>query len=580
MKSLRRMIRFMKPYKWVIFIGFFTVVLPVLMELVVPRALQLVIDQGILAGEMSKIWQGVGIMFLAAIIGATTTLGQGICRALVAQGMAYDMRNELFSHVQSFSFGNLDDMQTGELMTRLSSDVDVVRLFSSAGLSLLIRALLMIMGSVVMLLITDWQLTIIMFVVLIIALGIIQVIIRVAQPLFIVVQEKLSVLNTIVQENLAGARVVKAYARETYEVDRFELGNVDYMNQNVKVGKIMAVALPSLTLLTNLGIVALIWYGGLSVIGDRLSLGELIAFNNYLMIGMAPLMLLSNILAMVARADASAGRILEVLDTVPEIQPIAQPHRPAHNQGHLIFEDVTFAYNDNDREAVLDKVSFEAKPGQQIALFGATGAGKSTLINLIPRFYDVTGGSIKLDGQDIRDWDVEALRAQVGLVLQQSTLFSGTVRENIAYGRPTASLEDVVSAAKAAQAHSFIMAMPDGYDSYVEARGANLSGGQKQRLAIARALLIEPTILILDDSTSAVDMETEFKIQEALDTLMQGRTTFIIAQRITSVFNANQIIILDDGRVTATGTHHQLLDISPIYREIYESQVGEQVAVN
>jgi len=575
MKSLPRIVRFVKPYWGIVIIGLVTVILPVSMELVVPRALQYVIDQGIRAGDMAAITWGSTIMFCAALIGALATLGQGICRAQLSQGMAFDMRNELFTHVQALSFGNLDQLQTGQLMTRLSSDVDVVRMFSSAGLSLMLRALLMIIGSLIMVLIADWQLALIMVVTLAVAAILIRGIIRAASPLFSVVQEKLSALNTIVQEKLAGVQVVKAFVRERFEIDRFDDRNVDYMQQNVTVGRLMAVAMPLLVLLTNLGSVAVIWFGGMDVIGDRLSIGELIAFNNYLMIGMAPLMLLGNVLTMVARAEASAERVLEVLDTEPLIQIVPTPHQAETVRGGVLFDNVSFYYNGDDNEAVLDGVSFEVKAGQQVALLGATGSGKSTLVNLIPRFYDVTGGEIRIDGVDVRDWEPEALRSQVGMVLQQSILFSGTVRENIAYGQPDASLETVIAAAKAAQAHDFIMTMPDGYDSIVEARGANLSGGQKQRVAIARALLIQPGILILDDSTSAVDMDTEFKIQQALDSLMLGRTTFIIAQRITSVLKADQIIILEAGRVAARGTHHQLLQTSPIYQEIYHSQLGE-----
>ena len=586
----------MKPYKWVMFFGFFTVVLPVAMELTVPRLLQVMIDDGILVSDIGTIVRASLLMFAAALVGAAATLAQGFARAHLSQGLAFDMRRDLFNHVQSFSFGNLDQMQTGQLMTRLSSDVDMVRLFSSAGLALLLRALLMITGSLVMLIIMDWQLSIIMLLVLAVSAGLIRWIIMIANPLFTLVQQKLSTLNTRVQENLAGVHLVKAFVREKFEIDRFEEQNVEYMAQNIRVGRLLALALPILVLLTNLGSVAVVWFGGLNVINEHLSIGELVAFNSYLMIGMAPLMLLGNVLTMVARAEVSAGRVLEVLDTESLVRAPATPHRPATVQGRVDFENVSFRYRDaadldlvsdhqnglsqngTGRERVLDSVSFSVQPGQQVALLGATGAGKSTLVNLIPRFYDPGRGRIRIDGEDVRDWEPAQLRSRIGMVLQQNTLFSGTVRENIAYGKADATLEEVVAAARAAQAHDFIVAMPEGYDSIVEARGANLSGGQKQRIAIARALLISPGILILDDSTSAVDMETEFKIQQELDTLMAGKTTFVIAQRITSVINADQILILDEGRITASGTHRDLLRTSPIYREIYESQLGEHLA--
>lgn len=608
MSALKRVLPFIRPYRWVAFFMFITSVLPVIMELIVPRALRTIIDQGITPGDMTVIVRGSVVMLVTALIGAVATLGQGYCRAQLSQGLAYDLRNVLFAHMQTFSFANLDQMQTGQLMTRLSSDVDVVRLFFSAGLALLLRAMLMICGSVVLMALLDWKLTLTMAVLLPLAGAVIGTVMRLAQPLFVIVQQKLGALNTIVQENLAGVQVVKAFVREQYEVGRFQQYNDDYMRQHITVGRLMAVALPALTILTNLGIVAVIWFGGRDAITGRLSVGELIAFNNYLMIGMAPLMMLGNILTMVSRADASSQRIWEVLDTEPVVQTAVSPHVSSTLQGSVTFTDVFFHYNGgtvktqesagdtphaaeknqqtpaplistngNGRSGgqnILDGVTFTAQPGQRIALLGATGSGKSSLVNLIPRFYDANQGSISIDGVDVRDWEPEALRKHIGVVLQQTTLFSGTVYENIAYGRPDASLDEVIAAARAAQAHDFIMALPNEYDSLVEERGANLSGGQKQRIAIARALLIKPGILILDDSTSAVDMETEARIQAVLNTLLRHTTTFIVAQRINSVLNADQILVLDRGRIAAQGTHQELLASSPIYQEIYHSQLG------
>jgi ATP-binding cassette subfamily B multidrug efflux pump len=352
----------------------------------------------------------------------------------------------------------------------------------------------------------------------------------------------------------------------------------------------MAVALPLLAILTNLGIVAVAWFGGMSVIGGRLTVGELVAFNSYLMIGMAPLLLLGNMLTMMTRAETSSERVWEILDTEPVVKLATSPHEAPVVTGQVTFSGVSFFYDgqsnghlsgnhpgsDARGRNVLAGLSFSVEPGQRIALLGATGSGKSTLVNLIPRFYDASAGQIQIDGIDVRQWSPEALRSHIGVVLQQTTLFSGTVRENIAYGRPTATLEEVVAAAKAAQAHAFLSALPTGYDSPVKERGANFSGGQKQRIAIARALLIRPAILILDDSTSAVDMETEAKIQQALNSLKIKPTIFIVAQRISSVLSADQIIILDHGQIAARGTHRQLLESSPIYQEIYHSQLGAE----
>ena len=585
MLSLRRIFRFMRPYGWYLFFGFWATVLPVAMELSVPRLLQFIIDEGIRPREMDMILLGAFWMFMAAVIGALSTLGQGWCRAVVSQGLAFDIRHAVFRHIQSLSFANLDQMQTGRLMTRVPSDVDVVRMFSSAGLALLLRVLLMIIGSIFMLLLTDWQLSLIMFAVAGLSALFIRYLMMKATQLFGLVQQKLGALNTLVQENLAGIQVVKAFVRGRFEIEQFAASNSDYRERNIEVGVLMAVAMPVLQVLTNVGTVAVLWFGGLSVLGDRLTIGELIAFNNYLMIGMSPLLFLGNLLMMAARAEASAERVLEVLDTPPRLKSPVRPHRAERISGLVTFDNVSFHYSRRATEKsngagpvsgddVLHGVSFSVQPGQQIALLGATGAGKSTLVNLIPRFYDVNAGAVLVDGVNVREWDVQSLRGQIGMVLQETILFSGSVRENIAYGAPAATLDDVVAAAQAAQAHDFITGMPQGYDSVVEAGGANLSGGQKQRIAIARALLIRPGILVFDDSTSAVDMETEYKIQAALAQLATACTTFIIAQRITSVLGADQIFVLDKGRIAERGTHHELLAHGPIYREIYESQLG------
>lgn len=585
MSSLIRLMRYMHPYRWVVAIGILTTILPVLMELLVPRMLQYVIDRGIRAGNMDAIWWGAGVMLAGAVVGAIATIGQGICRAQLSQGIAFDMRNDLFQHIQALPFATLDRVRTGGLITRISSDVDIIRMFSSSGLALLLRALLMIIGSVVLVFLTDWQLATIMLISLTVAGGLIWNFMRLARPIFEIVQAKLADLNTVLQENLAGTQVVKAFVREPYEIDRFAERNTDYMDQNIKVGRIMSLVMPTLTILTNGGLVAVIWFGGVDTIHGRISIGELIAFNNYLMIGMTPLLMLGNILTMASRAEASAIRVLEIFNTPMQSQS-ATPHQPAAMRGHIVFDNVTFHYpnartdipdngqSKNGARNVLEQVSFEVAPGQRVALLGATGTGKSTLINLIARFYDVTEGKILVDGVDVRNWDLAALRAQIGLVLQETTLFSGTVHENIAYGQPDAPRNAVVAAAQSAQAHDFVMAMPGEYESIVEARGANLSGGQKQRLAIARALLIAPRILILDDSTSSVDLDTELKIQDALEQHMIGTTTIIIAQRINSVLNADCIFVLDGGRIIARGTHHDLMASCAIYQEIYQSQLG------
>lgn len=589
MKSLKRMAIFAQPYWLVAFLLLITVVLPVAMELTVPRLLRFIIDAGIEAGNMEAIIQGSVLMLVASLIGVVATLGQGVCRALLSQGLAFNMRNALFAHIQTFSFANLDKLQTGQLMTRLSSDVDIVKMFLGSGIALILRFFLMVLGSYVFMFIIDWQLAVISLTLIPIAALLIWFVLRLAQPIYVVVQQYLGTINTIVQENLAGVQVVKAFVREPYEIERFEGANNSYMNQHIKVGRLLAVTMPSLMLLTNLGIILIVWFGGLSTIDGRLTIGQFVAFTNYLLIGMAPLLVLSNMLSLVPRAETSAERVFEVLDMNSIVEP---PRTPIPNKiikGDVSFSNVTFHYGNGQNvtvyppikdsnlaggQDVLNGISFKVKAGERVALLGATGSGKSSLVNLLPRFYDPDDGRIEVDGNNVRDWDLETLRSNIGMVLQQTTLFSGTIRENITFGADNATFAEIQEAAKAAQAHNFILEMPDGYDSLVVERGANLSGGQKQRIAIARALLIQPGILILDDSTSAVDLETEALIQEALEKLMEGKTTFIVAQRINSVLNADRILVLDKGRLVAQGNHQQLLAKNSIYQEIFNSQLG------
>ncbi len=579
MKALRRISKYLRPYlNWVL-IAFGLVVVEALTQLIVPRLLQYVIDEGVTPRLMSIILTGSLLMLGAAAVGAAATVLRAIYAARFSQSIAYDVRNDIFGRIQTFSFGNLDRMQTGQLITRVSSDVDVVRMFASLGLMMIVRASVLVLGSLLFLITTNAQLSLIMLGVIPGIATVFFVLAKVAQPLFKRVQERLSVLNTIVQENLAGTGVIKAFVREEYEINQFESANTAYMNQAVKVHRLMSVAFPIVLLIANLGSLAVILLGGMKVIGGALTVGELVAFNNYLMTTMFPIVMLGMIVAMMPAADASAERILEILDTEPEVKESETALELHQVSGGVSFESVSFHYNGSADAEVLRNVSLTIRPGQRIAVLGATGSGKTTLVSLIPRFYDVSQGRVLVDGIDVRELSEYSLRSRIGIAMQQTTLFSGTVAENIAYGRPEASMEEIEAAAKAAQAHDFIMAMPDGYQSHVEARGANLSGGQKQRIAIARALLIEPAILILDDSTSSVDMDTEFHIQEALEGLMEGRTTFIIAQRISSVLKADQIIILDRGEIVAQGMHSELLQTNPIYQEIYRSQLRDDSPV-
>ncbi len=495
-----------------------------------------------------------------------------------SQGVAFDFRNEIFAKIQRMSFSYHDQNQTGQLMIRATDDVEKVRLFIAQGLVLAAQAFILLSVTLVILLATNWRLTLVILPTLPIALVLFVVFGALSQPLFVEVQRRISAMNTVLQEALAGIKVVKAFVREPYEQRRFDRAADDLLAQSLKVSRTFAFLFPVIFLVAQLGQAAILYFGGAQILNGTLNLGEYQKFSLYLIYVFFPLGQLGFIISLMAQASASASRIFEILDAKSDVtdKPGARPLPPI--QGRVEFKDVTFRYF-GSAEPVLKHVSFTAEPGQTIALLGATGSGKTTIINLIPRFYDVSEGAVLIDGHDVRDVTLDSLRSQIGIVLQETNLFGGTIRDNIAFGRPEASLEEVVNAAKAAAAHDFIMSFPDGYDTRVGERGATLSGGQKQRIAIARALLLNPRLLILDDSTSSVDLVTEYQIQKALDNLMRGRTSFVIAQRISTVLNADQILVLDKGQIAASGKHEELMESSPIYAEIYHSQLVEDAPV-
>jgi ATP-binding cassette subfamily B multidrug efflux pump len=434
-----------------------------------------------------------------------------------------------------------------------------------------------LVGSMILAVITSPRLAFLLLVLSPMLLVVVLWVIKRAHPMFSEVQRWLDNLNTVMQENLAGVRVVKAFVRADYEKQRFGTTNDALVDQAIRAARLLAVTMPFMMLALNLGVVGVVWFGGVQVTHGGITVGQIIAFVNYLQRSLHSLMMVSMLLMRVSRAEASTERILEVLNSQAEVQNRPDAAGTFTPQGRVAFENVTFNYNSNTLDPVLKGISLVAEPGQMVAILGATGSGKSSLIHLIPRFYDVTAGRVTIEGVDVRDVDKEALRRNVGVALQESILFSGTIRDNIRYGRPDATDEEVIAAAKAAQAHEFISEFPDGYDTVLGQRGVNLSGGQKQRIAIARALITNPAVLILDDSTSSVDVETEARIQDALAGLMKGRTSFVIAQRISTVLNADKILVLDGGRVAAEGTHSELMASSPIYREIFESQLGNGV---
>ena len=513
-----------------------------------------------------------------AIMRGMFAFAQAYTSERVSQSIAFDFRNDLYAKIQRLSFSYHDRNQTGQLMIRATDDVEKVRLFIGQGLLLAMQAFVLLTATLTILVVTNLKLTLIILPVLPVALLLFMVFGAISQPLFSEVQKRLSRLNTILQENLTGIKVVKAFAREPHEERKFDVAAASLMEQNIKVSRTFAFLFPVVFLIANLGQAAVLYYGGKQIIDGTLTFGEWQKFSLYLVYVFFPIGQLGFIISQMSQASASSSRIFEIFDARNDVadKPGATALPPV--QGHVTFEDVTFRYFDSG-EPVLSQVSFDAKPGETIALLGATGSGKTTIINLLPRFYDISSGHVRIDGHDVREVTLDSLRSQIGIVLQETNLFSGTIRENIAFGRPEASLAEVTAAAKAASAHDFIMSFSAGYETPVGERGSTLSGGQKQRIAIARALLLNPRILILDDSTSSVDLQTEFQIQQALTGLMHGRTSFVIAQRISTVVNADQILVMEKGRIVARGKHEDLMDNSPIYADIYHSQLVSDVAL-
>lgn len=514
---------------------------------------------------------GIFIVVFAALRGLFAFL-QSYWAERNSQSVSFDLRNDLYAKIQRLSFSYHDRNQTGQLMIRATDDVEKLRLFLGQGLVQLVSALLLVTVVLIILFTTNAQLALATIWMLPVALALFMFFGSISQPLFGQVQQKLSALNTVLQENLAGIKVVKAFTREKSEQVKFRNAADLLMNQQITISRVFTFLFPIIFLVASLGQATTLYFGGKQIINGTLSLGEWQEFSLYLIYLFIPLAQFGFIITQFGQAVASAGRIFEILDAKSDVTDKSGATALPAVKGDINFEDVTFRYFGSG-DPVLDHVSFEAKPGQTIALLGATGSGKTTIINLLPRFYDPTEGRITIDGHDLRDVTLESLRAQIGIVLQETTLFSGSIRDNIAFGKPEATMKEVTAAAEAAAAHDFILSFPEGYDTPVGERGTTLSGGQKQRIAIARALLLNPRILILDDSTSSVDVQTEAQIQTALDKLMKGRTSFVIAQRISTVINADQILVLDKGKVVARGKHAELMEESEIYAEIYNSQL-------
>jgi len=572
--AVRRALLYLRSYKGGALGAFLALLLASVASLTTPQLIRIAIDEGIAPRSMNVILLAVGGLVGAALLRGLFQFLQGYLAERASQGVAYDLRNDLFAKIERLGFGYYDRVETGQLVTRLTSDVEQIRTFVGSGVVQLAAAVVMLMGTTALLFWTEWRLALM-------ALSIVPVIfvlllrfVRRIGPLFREVQQTLGRLNSVLQEDLAGIRVIRTFAREDYEGARYRSVNHELLDRNLETVRTFSNNFPFVFLVANFGTLIIILFGGLQVIGGSLTIGELVAFNTYLGFLLFPILTIGFLAAQISRAGASSQRVFEVLDAPLEVQdkPDAVPLPPISYR--VEFDGVSFRYPGSERDTLHD-ISLVAEPGQTVAILGTTGSGKSTLVNLIPRFFDVTEGSVRLDGHDLRGVTLSSLRSQIGVVLQSSLLFSGPVRDNIAYGRPDASREEVEAAARAAQADEFIRALPDGYDTVIGERGIGLSGGQRQRIAIARALLVDPQLLILDDSTSAVDAETEAAIQESLDRMMREghRTVFVIAQRISTVRDADLILVLDGGEITAMGTHEELLSTSELYNEILGSQV-------
>ncbi|MCC6956946.1 MAG: ABC transporter ATP-binding protein [Anaerolineales bacterium] len=576
MKQLQKLLYFVKPYWRRSLVALILLIAVVFMDLSIPRLIQRIIDQGITQNNMQVVIQTTLIMLGISAVDMLFAVLNNNLSVQVGESVARDVRDALFKRIQSFSWGNLDRLNTGVLMVRLSSDTTIFQRVVQISLRIGTRAPFLMLGSLILMFSTDRRLALMMLPLLLLTIVIMTVFVSRMEPLFYSVQQKMDRLNAVLQENIAGVRVVKSFVRDDYEKERFGAANQDYAERSIRVMQFLSTMMPALSIFVNIGMVIVLWSGGLQAIQGNLTLGQIVAFNNYLLTTLGPLTIMAMIANVLAAGAASAERISEVLEMQPEVQNPAQPRElPAAETRKVTFEHVTFRYHGCRDQSVLDDVNLTAEPGQTVAILGATGSGKSTLVNLIPRFYDACGGRVAVDGVDVRDLKQDDLFAITAIVPQDTVLFTGTVSENIRYGKPDATDAEVIEAAKAAQAHDFIALLENGYDTYLEERGGNLSGGQKQRVAIARALVMRPQILILDDSTSSVDVETEVRIQNALKTYAAGTTVFIVAQRISTVLGADKIVVIDHGRIVSEGTHAELMRTSPIYQEIYASQLGD-----
>jgi ABC-type multidrug transport system fused ATPase/permease subunit len=588
MRIIIRLLSFLKKYWKRVTLAYICLFMSVGFSLGMPELVKLAIDNGIgydpLTNTMSGapsllVWLGIAILVVAALRGVFA-FGQTYLGEYISQRVAYDIRNLFYDRVQRLSFAYHDTAQTGQLMSRATQDVEAVRFFISQGGLRVLYVLATFVGICAFLFTMDWQMALISIASMPFIGYLATVVGTRLRPIWTNIQQGIALLGTILQENLSGVKVVRAFTQEKYESRKFERQARELYGESIRAAKIRALNMPLMSFILVLASGIIIWFGGREILASRLTGGELIQFYMYLAMMAMPIRMMGMMVNMVSRGVSSGIRIFEVLDAESVVKEKSGAIELDGVQGLVRFQRVSFSYDSASpyeiMGPVLDNINLEARPGEMVALLGTTGSGKTTLINLIPRFYDVTSGSITIDGTDVRDVTLNSLRRNIGIVQQDVFLFTATIADNIAYGAVDASMEDITAASKAAQLHDFIESLPEGYDTWVGERGLTLSGGQRQRLAIARTLLIDPRILIFDDSTSSVDTETEFLIQKALRELMKGRTTFVIAQRLQTVRDADQILVLDKGTIAERGSHTELLEHGTIYRHIYEIQLRDQ----
>ena len=576
MSLLRRLLSHAWPYRCWLVGGMACMLAGLALSLAVPGLIGKAIDHAILGREVRTLFLlGMAIILVSAFRGVLA-FAERYSMEYAAQGVIYDLRNHIYRHLQRLSFSFYDQARTGQLMSRATQDVETLRRFLGFGVVNMLSNAVMFLFILVILTALHWRLTLVALLTLPPAIRVIAEFGRRVLPAYAEIQQQLAVISNTLQENITGVRVVRAFAREDHEIARFDGVNRGYLKRSLRAARLWAFYFPLVNFLTAAGTAMVLWYGGREVIRGQLTPGSFVAFNTYLMMLVTPLRMLGWLVNLAQRARASAQRVFELLDTRAVVEDRPGAHDLGRIRGEVTFEDVSFSYDDESgRRSALRGVSFVAHPGQCFALIGATGSGKTTIANLVPRFYDPDGGRVLVDGVDIRDVTLDSLRRQIGMVLQDTFLFSASLRENIAFGRPDAEMAEIVAAAKAARIHDFIAGLPEGYDTVVGERGVGLSGGQRQRVAIARALLMDPRILILDDSTSSVDVETEHQIRLALRELLRGRTAFIVAQRLSTVVEADRILVLEDGRLAEQGTHQELLARSGLYARIYSLQLEQ-----